>query len=101
MPAYRPVPEQGKPACLLIASAYVAQGEIEALEDAANELMLADEEQVRTPILVLLLMAAARLPDRRCVVQARYGIGDCFLAATPDEAEAYLQEGSLQQSSSP
>eukprot|EP00891_Asterochloris_glomerata_P005893 jgi/Astpho2/5893/fgenesh1_pg.00080_%23_108_t len=46
------------------------QGEIEALEDAANELMLADEEQ------------------------ARYGIGDCFLAATPDEAEAFVQEAS-------
>ena len=50
---------------------------------------------------MLLLMTAARLPYRLCVVQARYGIGDCFLAATPDEAEAFVQEGSLQQSSSP
>ena len=48
---------------------------------------------------MLLLMAAARLPYKHCVVQARYGIGDCFLAATPDEAEAFVQEGSLQQSS--
>ena len=46
------------------------------------------------PLSVLLLMAAAKLPFRRCVVQARYGIGDCFLAATPDEAEAFVQEGS-------
>ena len=46
---------------------------------------------------MLLLMAAAWLPYKHCVVQARYGIGDCFLAATPDEAEAFVQEGSLQQ----
>ena len=48
-PAFCSVSQQGKPARLLMASAYVSQGEIETLEDAANELMLADEEQVRIP----------------------------------------------------
>lgn len=72
-PAFCLVPQQGKPICLLIASVCVAQGEIEALEDAANELMLADEEQVRIPFLCCCLW---RLPGcLTSTVWCRQGMG--------------------------
>ncbi|CAK0782921.1 hypothetical protein CVIRNUC_006116 [Coccomyxa viridis] len=43
---------------------------VDDLEDASNELMLADEEEVR------------------------YSVGDCFYHASPEEAEEKLQEAS-------
>jgi len=43
---------------------------VDDLEDASNELMLADEEEVK------------------------YSVGDCFYHAAPDEAEGKLQEAS-------
>ncbi|CAL5220360.1 g2360 [Coccomyxa viridis] len=43
---------------------------VDDLEDASNELMLADEEEVR------------------------FSVGDCFYHASPDEAEEKLQEAS-------
>ena len=88
---------------------------MEDLEEASNELMLADEEEVgpsqvpRQPLSRLpsasrdchLLRMAVCAQARQetslvvCPVQVRYSVGDCFYHASPDEAEEKLQEGEL------
>ena len=95
----------------------------EDLEDASNELMLADEEEVndfahvcslefdvprlQCTMLTMLAMhqsthtrycigysASMRTDDvLRDSVQVRFAVGDCFYHAAPDEAEEKLQEG--------
>ena len=95
---------------------------IDDLEDASNELMLADEEEVglfgiiysMTTLHAEIFSFQQHCPlhcictygcrnkcaqrhtlKSRChdPVQVRFSVGDCFYHASPDEAEEKLQEG--------
>ena len=82
--------------CVQTSPLAVQQTLVDDLEDASNELMLVDEEEVCTARQCFL----TALPDESfafesalTTVQVRYVIGACFCRVNKDSAEEKLQEG--------